>query len=164
MKLLRVGHSVYVPTEQIKLLEPFPSRPARREKARAEAAGLFHDGTVTGGKSRRKERTRSLVITRDGSVIASPFHVEALVNRAPIEVPVRRSTRRNDIPEASDETAGIQPEHIIGAAPAPDESAAAANEPKTSADDSHAVSPQEQWENESETPPQKPRRHFWERP
>lgn len=94
MTLLRVGTGIYVAADDIVLLQTYPSRPSRRDKQTAEAAGLYKDATTSGKK---REPLRTLVHLGCGLVVGSAIGADALANRSPISAPVKRSTRRNDI-------------------------------------------------------------------
>ena len=97
MTLFKVGVGIYVAADEIVLLQSYPTRPARRDKQAAEAAGLYKDATTT-GKSRDKLRT--LVHLRCGIIIGSPTGPDALANRPALETPVKLSTRRNNLENA----------------------------------------------------------------
>lgn len=75
---LRVGSNFYVSASEVVLVQGFPSRPSRREKARAEAANCYYEAMLSDGK---RGRTRSLVTLKSGWVVASPSRPETLVRR-----------------------------------------------------------------------------------
>lgn len=78
MRMLRLGGNFWVSAGEIVLVQGFPSRPSRREKARAEAAGCFYEALLSTSK---RGRTRSLVTLRNGWVIGSASRPETLARR-----------------------------------------------------------------------------------
>ena len=78
MRMLRLGGHFWVSAGEIVLVQGFPSRPSRREKARAEAAGCFYEAVLSTSK---RGRTRSLVTLRNGWVIGSASRPETLARR-----------------------------------------------------------------------------------
>ena len=94
MTLLKVGSGIYVPADEIVLLEQYPSRPAVRAKQAAEAAQLYVDATTSGKK---REKLRTLIRLRCGLVIGSPVGPDALAKRPPLETPVKLTTRGNNL-------------------------------------------------------------------
>lgn len=100
MKLLRVGIGMWVNADDVMLVQTFDTRPAARERARAEAAHQFYDAT---GGAKKRQTCRSLVTLRNGVVIASPVHAETLTLRPIVEAPVTASTRRSAPPRETHE-------------------------------------------------------------
>lgn len=92
MKLLRVGIGMWVNADDVMLVQNFGTRPAARERTRAENAGQLYDAT---GGGKKRQTCRALVTLRNGVVIASPVHAETLTMRPILEAPVTASTRRN---------------------------------------------------------------------
>ena len=97
MILLKLGIGFYVPTDEIVLLQSYPSRPAKRDKEAARLAGDYKDAT-TGGKKR--ETLRTLVHLRCGIIVGSPIGADALAKRPALETPVKHSTRNNNLENA----------------------------------------------------------------
>ena len=97
MTLLKLGVGFYVPTDEIVLLQSYPSRPAKRDKEAARLAGDYKDAT-TGGKKR--ETLRTLVHLRCGIIVGSPIGADALAKRPALETPVKHSTRNNNLENA----------------------------------------------------------------
>lgn len=95
MRLLRVGIGMWVNADDVMLVQSFDTRPAARERTRAENAGQFYDAT---GGAKKRQTCRSLVTLRNGVVIASPVHAETLTLRPIVEAPVTASTRRSAPP------------------------------------------------------------------
>ncbi len=78
MRMLRLGGHFWVSAGEIVLVQGFPSRPSRREKARAEVAGCFYEAVLSTSK---RGRTRSLITLRNGWVIGSASRPETLARR-----------------------------------------------------------------------------------
>lgn len=108
MTLLKVGVGFYVPTDEIVLLQSYPTRPARRDKQAAKEAGSYKDATTTG---KRPETLRTLVHLRCGIIVGSPIGADALAKRPALETPVKHSTRNNNLEGAhiEDGQNGIAP-------------------------------------------------------
>ena len=123
MTLLKVGVGFYVPTDEIVLLQAYPTRPARRDKQAAKEAGCYKDATTTG---KRPETLRTLVHLRCGLIIGSPIGADALAKRPALETPVRHSTRQNNLE-------GAHIEDGQGNDQSNDQSALAAAPPKANA-------------------------------
>lgn len=92
MRLLRVGVGMWVNADEVMLVQQFNTRPATRERARAEGAGQLYDAT---GGTKKRQTCRSLVTLKNGVVIASPVHAETLTLRPILEARVTASTKRN---------------------------------------------------------------------
>ena len=88
MKALRVGREFYVNADDIEIIQPWPSRPATRERRAAMAAGHYYD--ATGGK-----RILSVVTLRSGWVVATSLTPTRLIQRPLIAAPERDSFQRN---------------------------------------------------------------------
>ena len=114
MTLLKVGVGFYVPTDEIVLLQAYPTRPARRDKQAAKEAGCYKDATTTG---KRPETLRTLVHLRCGLIIGSPIGADALAKRPALETPVRHSTRQNNLEGAHIEDGQSNDQNAVAAAP-----------------------------------------------
>ena len=88
MKALRVGREFYVNADDIEIIQPWPSRPATRERRAAMEAGHYYD--ATGGK-----RILSVVTLRSGWVVATSLTPTRLIQRPLIAAPERASFERN---------------------------------------------------------------------
>ena len=97
MTLFKVGVGIYVTADEIVMLQTYPSRPARRDKQAAEAAGLYKDATTTGKK---RETLRTLVHLRCGLLVGSPVGADALAARPAMETPAKLTSRRNNLENA----------------------------------------------------------------
>lgn len=89
MKTLRVGINFYINAQSVEIIQPWPSRPAQRERQRAIETERLYD--ATGG-----ERIRSVITLQSGWVIVSAFTPLTLIQRPLVAAPVRASTRRKD--------------------------------------------------------------------
>ena len=87
MKALRVGRDFYVNADDIQIIQPWPSRPAARERRAAMEAGNYYD--ATGGK-----RILSVVTLRSGWVVATGLTPTRLIQRPLIAAPERDSFQR----------------------------------------------------------------------
>lgn len=87
MKALRVGVDFYINADQIEIVQPWPSRPAMRERKAALAAGTYYD--ATGGR-----KILSVVTLRSGWVIATPLTPTRLIQRPVIAAPQRDSFKK----------------------------------------------------------------------
>lgn len=88
MKALRVGRDFYLNADDIQIIQPWPSRPAARERRAAMEAGHYYD--ATGGK-----RILSVVTLRSGWVVATGLTPTRLIQRPLIAAPERDSFQRN---------------------------------------------------------------------
>lgn len=115
MRLLRVGIGMWVNADDVMLVQAFDTRPAARERARAENANQFYDAT---GGAKKRQSCRSLVTLRNGVVIASPVNAETLTLRPILEAPVTASTRRAAPPrETFEPDLNAQPDGTVHAIP-----------------------------------------------
>lgn len=82
---------MWVNADEVLLIQAFNTRPAARERARAESSGQLYDAT---GGGKKRLTCRALVTLKNGVVVASPVHAETLTQRQIVEAPVVASTRR----------------------------------------------------------------------
>ncbi len=89
MKALRIGVDFYINADDIEIIQPWPSRPAMRERKMAIEAGHYYD--ATGGK-----RILSVVTLRNGWVVATPLTPTRLIQRPVIAAAVRGSFKKTE--------------------------------------------------------------------
>lgn len=91
MKALRIGVEFYInaDADDIEIIQPWPSRPAMRERKMAMEAGHYYD--ATGGK-----RILSVVTLRNGWVVATSLTPTRLIQRPVIAAAVRGSFKKTE--------------------------------------------------------------------
>jgi len=114
MKALRVGRDFYLNAEDIQIIQPWPSRPAARERKAAIEAGHYYD--ATGGK-----RILSVVTLRSGWVVATGLTPTRLIQRPLIAPPERDSFQRNGSSGAPQDASRAQWSSIEVAEPGEEE-------------------------------------------
>lgn len=91
MKALRVGTDYYVDADDIMLVQPWGTRPSKREKERASEAGTYYD--ATGGRP-----ILTLITLKGGHVVASPFQARTLIERPVIRANIKATAKRSALP------------------------------------------------------------------
>ncbi|MBA3305500.1 MAG: DUF370 domain-containing protein [Thermoleophilaceae bacterium] len=79
---LSVGRDFWVGEDDIAIVQGFPTRPGERLRQLAISEGRHYDAT-------RGARILSLVLLRNGWVVASPHLPETLITRARVAAPVK---------------------------------------------------------------------------
>ena len=86
MKALRVGDDFYLNSDSIELVQRAGTRPAERERKRAETQNQLYNAT-------KGKPARSLLTLKSGWVVISPALPETLVSRPLIHPPCKPSVR-----------------------------------------------------------------------